>query len=40
MLKIRITNLYKGPPVRGLAIRSVVKADIEKEPEGELKKAS
>jgi len=39
LLKTRTTNLYEGPPVGGLAIGSAVRADIEKEPEGEFRKA-
>ena len=39
MLKTRTTNLCKGPPVGGLVIGLVVKANIEKEPEREFRKA-
>jgi len=40
LLETRITNLYKGPLVGGLVTGLVIRANIEKEPEGELRKAS
>jgi len=39
LLKVRITNLYKGLLVRRLIIGLVVRANIEKEPEEKFRKA-